>query len=415
MNRILLLLLVISLSYLLNSCGEKKSSSPRNVPLGIWRGVITQQGQQLPFNFTLNESSEDKGKLQMVIHNDEERILIDEVTRTDDSLFVTFNFYDTEIRASIEENKLTGIYNKRYSENHILNFEAEFGNDQRFIKSYEEPSAAVAERYSVVFTEDDGKEYPAVAKLQQNGDKVTGTFLTETGDYRYLEGITDGDSLKLSAFDGTHLFLFTALIRGDSLTGGQFWHAKNTYETWEGYNNPEAQLTDQYKLTYLKEGYDKLSFSFPDLHGNPVSLDDPKYKNKVVILQIFGTWCPNCMDETRFYTEWYNKNRDKDVEIIGLAYENKPDFEYARNRVQKMKDKLNVPYDFLIAGTSDKKEASETLPMLNAIISFPTSIFLDKNGDVYKIHTGFSGPGTGEDFEKWKASFEELMTEMLSD
>ncbi|MEL6561336.1 MAG: TlpA disulfide reductase family protein [Bacteroidota bacterium] len=414
MNRILTLFFALSLSLLLHSCGEK-SNPPAELKLGVWRGVITQQGQQLPFNFTLQRSDGDASKLQMVIHNDEERILIDEVTRKGDSLLVTFNFFDTEIRATIDDNKLTGLYNKRYSENHILKFEAEYGNEQRFIKSVKESSAEVTGKYSVVFTEDDGKQYPAVAKLRQTGDKVTGTFLTETGDYRYLEGITDGDSLKLSAFDGTHLFLFTALISGDSLTGGEFWHAKNTYETWKGYKNSEAQLTDQYKLTYLKEGYNKLSFTFPDLEGNPVSLEDQRFKNKVVILQIFGTWCPNCMDETQFYTEWYNNNRDKDVEIIGLAYENKPDFEYAKNRVQKMKDKLNVPYDFLVAGTSNKQEASKTLPMLNAIISFPTSIFLDKNGDVYKIHTGFSGPGTGEDYEKWKASFESLMDEMLSD
>lgn len=413
MNKILLFF-PIPFLILFQSCNKQNKESTA-LPLGIWRGVITQQGQQLPFNLTLKETSDAEKSLQMIIHNDEERIVIDEVTRKGDSLLVTFNFYDTEIRALIGNNELTGIYNKRYSENHILGFKAAFGNDQRFIIAGNDTPRSIAGRYSVIFTEENGKEYPAVAKLEQSGRKVTGTFLTETGDYRFLEGLVDGDSLKMSAFDGTHLFLFTALVSGDTLQNGQFWHGKDTYETWRGYNNADAKLSDQYKLTYLKKGYDRVSFSFPDLEGKQVSLEDSKYQNKVIILQIFGTWCPNCMDETKFYTEWYNKNKDRPVEIIGLAYENKPDYEYAKNRVQKMRDKLNVPYKFLIAGISDKDEASKTLPMLNAIISFPTSIFLDKKGHVRTIHTGFSGPGTGEDYETWKQSFEELMATMLAE
>jgi len=394
---------------ILASC-SKKSETPKNLALGLWRGEITQQGQKLPFNFTLEENSEQTGDLQLVIHNDEERIVVDEVSRKGDSLLVTFNFFDTELRLKILDNELIGIYNKRYSENHILGFRAKFGEKDRF--STTEKDSGINK---VKFVEDDGKVYPAIAKLKQTDKKVTGTFLTETGDYRFLEGVVDGDSLKLSAFDGTHLFLFTALIAGDSIKSGQFWHGKNTYEKWSGFKNPDAVLTDHYELTYLKDGYDKIAFSFPDLEGKQVSLLDKQYEGKVVILQIFGTWCPNCMDETKFYTKWYNENKDRGVEIIALAYENKPDYEYARARVLKMKERLKAPYQFLIAGTSDKEEASKTLPMLNQIISFPTSIFLDRNGDVRKIHTGFSGPGTGEDFEIWKKSFETLTNELLSE
>ena len=79
-----------------------------------------------------------------------------------------------------------------------------------------------------------------------------------------------------------------------------------------------------------------LTFSFPDVNGKMVSLTDDKYKNKVVIIQLFGTWCPNCMDETIFLTDWYDENKDRGVEIIGLAYERKDDFTYASERVKKM-------------------------------------------------------------------------------
>ena len=404
---------IILLGLLQLSCSNQEST-PQNLPLGIWRGVITQQGQELPFNFTLKAGKEATA-FEMILHNGTERILVDEVTRSGDSLFITFNFFDTEIRAGIENNTLVGTYNKRYSDEHILGFRATFNDDKRFVAKNDGNTTDVAGRYQVMFVEEDGTTYPAVAKLEQEGSRVTGTFLTETGDYRYLEGIADGNDLKLSAFDGTHLFLFTAKVAGDSLTDGDFWHAKYTHETWSGVKNPEASLSDQYALTYLKEVYDKMAFSFPNTEGEKVSLTDAKYQDKVVILQIFGTWCPNCLDETLYYRDWYNANKDRGAEIIGLAYENKADFDYASGRVNKMVKKLGVPYEMLIAGTSNKAEASKTLPMLNHIISFPTSIFLDRKGNVRRIHTGFSGPGTGEDYEKWQQSFTELTEELLSE
>jgi thiol-disulfide isomerase/thioredoxin len=168
-------------------------------------------------------------------------------------------------------------------------------------------------------------------------------------------------------------------------------------------------------LTYLKEGFDKISFSFPDMEHNRISPSDEKYEGKVLILQIFGTWCPNCMDETKFLTQWYNDNHDRGVEILGLAYERKDDFDYASARVKKMKEKLGVPYDFVIAGTNDKEKAAETLPMLNKVIAFPTTIFIGKDGKVKHIRTGFEGPGTGIYYERFKERFNQIMGDLLAE
>ena len=146
-----------------------------------------------------------------------------------------------------------------------------------------------------------------------------------------------------------------------------------------------------------------------------VSLDDPKYQDKVVIVQVLGTWCPNCMDETRFLAQWYKEHKDKDVAIIGLAYEKKDDFEYASKRVKQMAEKLDAGYDFLIAGTPDKESTSRTLPMLNHIMSFPTTIFIDKKGTVRKIHTGFYGPGTGEYYTEFVQEFNAFTRELMEE
>jgi len=173
-------------------------------------------------------------------------------------------------------------------------------------------------------------------------------------------------------------------------------------------------LPDLESLTYLKKGYEKLEFSFPDVNGNKISPSDERYKNKVLILQIFGSWCPNCMDETKFLSRWYKKNRDRGVEILGLAYERKDDFQYASGRVRKMKEKLGVDYDFVIAGTSDKAKASESLPALNQVFAFPTTIFIGKDGKVKHIHTGFTGPGTGVYYEQYIQRFNETVNELLT-
>ena len=261
---------------------------------------------------------------------------------------------------------------------------------------------------------DDGTDNNTIGIFKTENNLLKGTILTKTGDYRFLEGSSENGKFTLYSFDGNHLFIFKAELEGDTLKG-DFWSGKTFHQKFTGVRDENATLPDASKLTYLKEGYDKIEFSFPDLDGKQVTLNDPKYEDKVVVLQIFGTWCPNCMDETKFYKEWFDENKDRGVEIIGLAYEVKDDFEYAKSRVQKMKEKLHVNYDFVIAGTSNNVEASKTLPMLNHIMSFPTSIILDKKGNVRSIHTGFSGPATGDYYLKYMQEFNHLMDGLLAE
>ncbi|MDX5477643.1 MAG: TlpA family protein disulfide reductase, partial [Cyclobacteriaceae bacterium] len=160
---------------------------------------------------------------------------------------------------------------------------------------------------------------------------------------------------------------------------------------------------------------EKLSFSFPDVNGNMISNEDEQFENKVTLVQLFGTWCPNCMDETKFLVEWHKKNRDRGIEIIALAFESKPDFEYASNRVKKTIERMGAEYTFLIAGESNKEKASQSLPALNQVVAFPTLIYMDKKGNVRHIHTGFNGPGTGAYYERWIEEHETVITELLQE
>jgi len=241
---------------------------------------------------------------------------------------------------------------------------------------------------------------------------LTGTFLTTTGDYRYLEGTVSGNKLYLSSFDGGHAFLFTATIKdNNTIENGKFGS-----DRWTAVKNENAELPDAYSLTVLKPGYKKLAFTFKDINGKEVSLSDNVFKNKVVIVQFMGSWCPNCMDETAYLVNYYKKYHAKGVEVVGLAYERTTDFARSQKTLNQLKDRFNIPYPLLITGyTSAKGEPLKSMPMLADFKAFPTTIIIDKKGDVRKIHTGFSGPGTGGHYTEFINEFEKLTDDLLAE
>ena len=402
-------------AFLLVSIGILWGCSPSTPELktGIWRGVLEMQGQQLPFNFRVAKDS--SNGFDIYLKNASEEILLDEVSFKNDSVDFVLHVFDAQLRAAIKGDSLSGYLILNYRDNYRVPFKAAFGQSFRFAPTEEKSTSTDFNgKYQVLFT-NESDTTQAVGLFTQKGSYAEGSFLTPTGDYRFLEGGVFNDTLYLSTFDGNHSYIFKAFKKNDSTLMGEYWSGKTFYQKWEGVKTESASLPHPESLTYLKEGYEKIEFAFPDVNSNIVKLTDEKFKNKVVILQIFGTWCPNCMDETKFLIPWYNKNKDRGVEILGLAYERKPDFDYASDRVKKMQAKWNVPYDFVIAGVNDKEKASETLPALNRVVAFPTTIFIGKDGKVKHIHTGFEGPGTGIYHQQFIERFNQIVNELLAE
>lgn len=397
------------------STTKNNSNSSTELATGLWRATVKTPGGELPFQLDVTKSN---NQYTAHIINGQERILLDEIEfPKPDSVKITLHIFDAFLVGKITERKnITGLWIKNgLKEPYEVAFKATHGQAYRFAPVKNETSVDFSGKWEIEFTEKDGSTYRSIGIFQQNGRKVNGTFLTTTGDYRYLEGqVNEKDEMLVSTFDGNHAFLFKATQK-DNKINGEFWYGKSVYETWKGVKKEDAALPDANKLTFLKKGYNKLAFSFPNMEGKKVSLKNECYKNKVVLVQIFGTWCPNCMDETAFLAPWLEKNKDRGVEIIGLAYERSPDFAKAKKRIDKMAKRYKAGYEFLFAGINDKKEAAKTLPMLNHILSFPTIIFIDKKGIVRKIHTGFTGPGTGKYYEDFKKEFNETMDQLLKE
>ncbi len=383
---------------------------------GTWRATLERDGHTLPFLLDIEANSDGKTYSAYAL-NGTERFKMDTAYVENDSLHVPMSLYDSELIAKVGEDRLTGVWRQSRLGEVVgdLPFEATYGEEYRFFPA-SETTASVDGKWAVTFrTEDPADNYEAVGIFEQKGSELSGTFLTATGDYRYLAGNVKGDSMYLSCFDGSHVFLFVAALQADGTLQGDAFYGLDDRETWTARPDANAALPDANALTYLNPGYETFDFKFPNADGNMVSLQDAAFKDKVVVVQIMGSWCPNCMDETRFLSPWYKRNRDRGIEIVGLAFERSGDLKESAPKLRKMSQRYDVYYPLLLAGTSDKDSASAALPALNHIMSFPTTIVLDKNHKVRNIHTGFSGPGTGKYYDEFVADFDRLIDKLVAE
>jgi len=402
---------VVLIGFLVLSTSCKKEEKIQ-LMTGDWLAKIeVSESQKLPFEFTLSQNED--GGYEMKAYNAEEVVTIDEFTFKGDSINIRMPIFEGHISGTYTPNQITGEFIEESKERRVP-FTATHGTNERFkVKADAAVNiSGIWETYFNVNTED---EYPAKGIFMQSGNKVRGTFRTKTGDYRYLDGVVSGDSMKLSAFDGSHVFLFLAHVT-DSTLNGKFYSGKHTVQEFMGARNEGFKLPDSNELTFLREGYDKFNFTFPNAEGEMIDLDDPMFKDKAVLVQIMGTWCTNCLDETRFYVDFIKNNPDLDLEFVGLAFEYAKTEEKAFEGIKRLKEREEVPYPILLAqyGTSNKQKANEKLPMLNHILSYPTTIYIDKTGEVRKIHTGFNGPATGEKFVEFKREFNKTIKELTS-
>ncbi len=393
-----------------------KGEGKRFLSEGRWRATLNLvDAENLPFNFDLIKNAD--GNYEMIIMNADERIRVNDIVIKEDSIIMTLPVFGSQIKAKFNDRRILGSWhNYAKGPDYQLNFHAIYGDSTRFDAPLVEFDATVSGRWAVMFIADDKKsKTDAIGVFEQEGRRVTGTFLTSTGDYRYLEGIIADRDLMLSCFDGAHAFLFKAYVNDEGDLDGQFWSGNHSHEIWKGIRDDTVSLPNPYQVTRLKKGKQNLDFSFPDLDGNQISLSQKEFDNKVVMVQIMGTWCPNCMDETAYYSEVYRQNKDKGLEIVAVAFEAGETLEQAKPALERYIKHYDIQYPVVYGGKASKTKALEALPILESFTSFPTTIFIDRKGKVRKVHTGFLGPATGKDFEDYKKELNTLLTNLLAE
>lgn len=412
-------------------CARGVTGAPEGGPL--WNGVaaawLDSPGGSLEF------AVETGGKPGFaLVRNADEAIEVPLVLNDRGELVIRFEEYDSEIVAApVGENGLEfrGEWTKRRGPAgdarewvkmpFFLNargycpVEADRGGADRTMGQLVRTG-----RWSVKFADD-----PEPAVLVMSAERVPdgragvrltrATFLTTTGDYRYLTPKVGAGTLSMSCFDGSHAFLFSAKVAEDGSLTGDFWSGPSYHTTWTATPDLNAALPDGFGTAKVVPGADINALSYPDAKGEARSLGEPALVGKARIIEVFGTWCPNCRDASKALETLQAKYGGRGLKVVGLAFEVTGDRERDLKQLRVYAERLGVTYPLLLAGTNDKAKAREAFPVLEKIGAYPTLLFVDAAGRVRRTYSGFNGPATGAAHTEMMGRFETLIEKMLAE
>jgi len=386
---------------------------------GLWDAQLDCPGGPIRFGLKLEHSqSDDQWSAWLV--NGSEQIKVPSVKADGEgNIVLSIDHYDSQLslvhapksKTGDSESRLTGTWKKlRKADKWVkMKFSATL-HDVSNTAGESSSDSKFDGRWQVKFSSSD-EQAVGVFKTDSQTGELSGTFLTTTGDYRFLSGTFEKSEMAISCFDGAHAFLFKATLDDKGDIAGDLWSSKTWHETWTATRDENAKLPDSFGLTKATEANIN-SLSFPDLDGKPTRLDAEQFAAPVRLVHIFGSWCPNCHDAAVYLSELEAKYGNK-VSVVGIAFEHTGDLKRDAQQVRKYlkRNKLNHPV--LLGGNSDKAKASKAISIIDEVRSYPTTIFADRSGKIIAIHQGFSGPATGEDYVNLKKKFESTIDRVL--
>lgn len=367
---------------------------------GTWLGAIvldpTEKQMDVPFNMNIATKG---GVSSITISTAEDKIVVNEIFATGDSILFKMPVFVSEITFKDKGDSLVGCYYPRGKGNGVAyKFYALKGETDRFPWNKEQPKANISGRWRYIANPNTDKADTLVAEFKQQGARFTGTILNPTGDMRFLEGKIAGSKFYMSGFDGGRAAIFTAEIaENGALINGRMMTSPSYKPTWSAYRDEKAKIAVSKDLIRVKKGVKTFEFSVKDMNGNTFTSNDPRLKGKVLVVQASGSWCPNCLDDTRLFQKLYEKYNSRGLEVVSLMFEEK-DLESSKYRMQRFINQTGAKYPFYYAGSRSKQNKDAVLYPLEGVVAFPTTIFIDKKGQIRSVHTGFSGPGTGQHY-----------------
>ena len=383
---------------------------------GLWDAHVDSPGGPIRFVLKLEHSEHDDSWSAWLINGTEE-IEVPNVESKNSSLVLSIDHYDSELtltkipKTVSNDHGLVGSWKKRRKANKWV--EMDFGASPH-VENEKGSNTANTEfdgRWQVKFSSSDD---PAVGifKVNPKTGILGGTFLTTTGDYRFLAGTANDGEMELSCFDGAHAFLFKAKLNPDGSLAGDFWSSNTWHETWMATKDEKATIADGFELTKATSSNIN-ALSFPDLDGKQTGLDAEEFAAPVRLVHIFGSWCPNCHDAGVYLAELKQKYGDK-ISVVGIAFELTGDMKRDTEQVRKYLKRHKLDHPVLIGGgSSSKAEASKAVSIIDEVRSYPTTIFADRDGKIIAVHQGFAGPATGDAYEKLKVKFESTIDGIL--
>jgi thiol-disulfide isomerase/thioredoxin len=380
---------------------------------GLWDAKIVANQLEIPFRF---EIAQNGNQIQGFFFEGDRKIASSAGSFANGQLKFDYDYLNTTLELNVEGNQLHGLYLHNRPGAQPLEISA-----HRFVPAPAEAGSApqVAGSWEMRRLPNEIKR-PSDTRtwnlfLRQSGAEVSGSILRVDGDTGFLTGRWQNGRLVLSHFAGQGPLLFEAKLNSDKTLsislnrGANYIAVRKSEARAKGVPDPP----DPTRYTSVKDPSVPFAFSFPDLDGKMVSNNDPRFKGKVVMLAIGGSWCPNCQDEVPFLVDLYKEFHARGLEIVGLMFEVDPDPAVAGPHVRTFIKRFGIPYPMLLAGTVD--DINQRLPQLVNFGAYPTTIYLGRDGKVRSVHAGFASAATGEEYVRLKTEVRGLIEGLLAE
>ncbi len=379
---------------------------------GIWDATVTVKDYEVPFRI---EFSQQGGQMVGSFLDGDVKVSSTAGQLENGNLHLRYDYYNSDLRASLNNGELEGTYTKKgRSGLTTYKFKA-----RRFQPSPAADESAPSIAGDWILRADTNNNRPNAWRLilRQSRTEVSGAILRLDGDTGTLSGKFHEGKLVLSHFSAARPALVEATLKPDGTLEGimnrnvKFVGARAAEASARGLKEPP----DPSRYTSVKDPTEPLHFSFPDPDGKTVSDADVRFRGKVVIVNIMGSWCPNCHDETPLLVELYRRYHDQGLEIVGLAFEALNDPEQDRTQVRAFIRRHGIQYTVLMAGQSVDGAVPKALPQIANFDAYPTSFFVGRDGRVKAVHAGFASPATGEENVRLKREIEETVKRLLAE
>lgn len=384
---------------------------------GDWRGLLITEGGDLPFLFRVEreagpQKSKPSDRSFKVRLQDGETWVESLAEVRGDSLYWPFPVFESVLVAAVSTlgDSLNGYwYKTKYDTGSAVPFRAHRGGQYKFASR----STRLPDEVGGLWSGDLSPGTTALLPLIQKGPELSGTVRTPYGDYRYLTGLMDGDSLWMSGMDGGSAYLLRGRLEENGTLQGMIFAAKGPGRPWTMARDSNAVLPDPYGMAELRGAERPLTFQLHDIGTDTLVRPGPPARTTVI--QMLGTWCPNCLDETEYLASIYPDLVSRGVQVIGLGFERTHQPAKAVQNLRKLQVRYKVPYPLVHAGKPDSMSIQAVIPQLVKLKAFPTTLLLDSNGRIRYIHTGFDGPATGAAFERQKVLFQQKIKTLVGD
>lgn len=388
-----------------------------STPLGLWHArVKNPSGEWIAFKLEVTGDTSGSSVTGALI-NDDDRVPSSEGSVAGDRLRLRFDFYDAELAATLNDGKLTGTFTRQWEQTTLTR---ELVAERRAASPRPAGPGDLSGDWVLKVGEAPQQRLWRAA-FRTAGGRATGTIIPVSGDWGSLEGTWSADGvLTLNRFDGINSRVFKATLQPDgTLHGfvdlGLFDPVRKVVaeRAARAADALLAELPDATTHTRLKDPSEAFRFAFPDSSGNIVAWDDTRFRGKVLVISIMGTWCPTCHEEAPFLQELLSKYRGQGLEIIGLSFEYTGRAERDRRQLDVFARRHGLQYPLLYGGST--ADAPKQLAQLENFGAYPTTLYVGRDGRVRRVHAGFEGRAAGERSIRMKAEMESFIRELLRD